>query len=205
MHKKKDERRDIYQGSSHDLEKDFTPQVVQEQLEMRQRELRQSRVASLFFGTIALILSMILIVIVIRDFMSTHKPADKTRIAEKPYTPGYSLPEESFWVMDYKQAAPPAESDAKPGSKPLSSSRVKAAAYHIIMGQQAMSINATDQALEHFQKVIEIYPDIKGLYLALGMLHLKREEYAVAAQQLEKAVQEEEVFDAVANLGAAYI
>ena len=192
MHKKKDERRDIYQGSSHDLEKDFTPQVVQEQLEMRQRELRQSRVASLFFGSLAVALSVTLIVIVIRDFMSTHKPSTQTRIAEKPYAPGYSLPEESFWVMDYQQGASQTESGTNnPDPNPLSSSGVKTAAYHIIMGQQAMSINATDQALEHFQKVIEIYPDIKGLYLALGMIHLKREEYAVAAQQLEEAEHEE--------------
>ena len=205
MHKKKDESRDIYQGGGHDLEKDFTPQVVQEQLEIRQRELRNSRIASLFLGTIAIVLSVVLIVIVIRDFLSTHKPSVKTRAAEKPYVPGYSLPEESLWVMDYRQATPRAKSDANPGSKPLSSSGVKTAAYHLAMGQQAMSINATDQALEHFQKVVEIYPDIQGLQLAMGMLYLKREEYAMAAQHLEKAVQEEEVFDAVANLGAAYM
>jgi len=205
MHKKKDEIRDIYQGSSHDFEKDFTPQVAQEMLESRQRDLRRSRIASFFFGSLVIVLSVILIAVVIRDFLSARKPSVKVRAVEKPYIPRYSLPAESLWVMDYQAVVAQAEADPAPGPKPLSTKWVKNAAYHIIMGQQAMSINATNQALEHFQKVIEIYPDIQGLHLALGMLYLKCEKYALATQHLEKAVQEEEVFDAVANLGAAYI
>lgn len=205
MHKKKNEIRDIYQGDSHDFEKDFTPQVAKEQLELRQRDLRHSRLTSLVFGSLSIVLCVILIAVVIRDFLSERKPSRKIPTAEKPYIPRYSLPVDALWVMDYQQAAAQAEADAKPGPKPLSTKWVKNAAYHIIMGQQALSINAAEQAMEHFKKVVEIYPDIQGLHLALGMLHLQRESYALAAQHLEKAVQEEETFDAVANLGTAYI
>jgi predicted Zn-dependent protease len=205
MHKRKDEIRDIYQGHSHDFEKDFTPQVVKEQLEARQRDLQRSRLVSLFFGALVIVLSVVLIAVVIRDFLSERKPSKKIATTEAPFIPRYSLPMEALWVMDYQQAAAQAEADAKPGPKPLSTKWVKNAAYHIIMGQQALSINAAKQALEHFQKVVEIYPDIQGLHLALGMLYLQREEYMLATQHLEKAVQEEETLDAVANLGAAYV
>jgi tetratricopeptide (TPR) repeat protein len=205
MHKRKDEIRDIYQGNSHDFEKDFTPQIAREQLEFRQRDLRRSRLTSLFFGSLVIVLSVVLIAVVIRDFLSERKPSKKILTAEKPYIPHYSLPTEALWVMDYQQIAAQAEADEKTGPKPLSTKWVKNAAYHIIMGQQALSINAAEQAMKHFQKVVEIYPDIQGLHLALGMLYLQREEYALAAQHLEKAVQEEETFDAMANLGTAYI
>ena len=205
VHKRKDEIRDIYQGSSHDFEKDFTPQVVKEQLEARQRDLQRSRLASLIFGALVIVLSVVLLAVVIRDFLSERKPSRKIPAAEKPFIPRYSLPTEALWVMDYQQAAAQAEADAKLGPKPLSTKWVKNAAYHIIMGQQALSINAADQAVEHFQKVIEIYPDIQGMHLALGMLYLQRERFLLAVQHLEKAVQEEETFDAVANLGSAYV
>lgn len=205
MHKRKDEIRDIYQGSNHDFEKDFTPQIAQELIETRQRDLRRSRIASLFFGSLVILLSVSLIAVVIRDFLSERKPSVKARAAEKPYVPRYSLPAEALWVMDYQLTVAQTESAETPGPKPISTKWVKNAAYHIIMGQQALSINATEQALEHFQKVVDMYPDIEGLHLTLGMLHLKREEYALAVKHLGKALQEEETFDTVANLGAAYI
>ena len=205
MHKRKDELQDIYQGSNSDPEADFTPQVARELIELRQRDLRRSRVVSFFFGSLVIVLSVALIAVVIRDFLSTRKPSGKARNVEKPYIPRYSLPAEALWVMDYQQVAAQADAGEKPGPKPFSTKWVKNAAYHIIMGQQAMAINAPEQAMEHFQKVAEIYPDIQGLRLALGMLYLKRENYAQAVQHLEKAVQEEEGFDAVNNLGAACI
>jgi Tfp pilus assembly protein PilF len=82
---------------------------------------------------------------------------------------------------------------------------VKSAAYHIIMGQQALATDEPKQALEHFEKATEIYPDIEGLHPLMGLLYLRSEEYARAAQHLEKALKEEESFEVVNNLGAAYI
>ncbi len=205
MHKKKDEIRDIYQGSAHDFEKDFTPQVAQELIETRQRDLRRSRVVSLLFGSLAIVLSVTLIAVVLRDFLSERKPSKKALAQEKPYIPRYSLPADALWVMDYQMASAQTDNNDKPGPKPVSTKWIKKAAYHIIMGQQALAINEPEQALEHFQKVVEIYPDIQGLHRAVGMLYLQRKEYPQAVQHLEKALREEEVFDVVSNLGSAYI
>jgi len=205
MHKRKNEIRDIYQGSDRDFEKDFTPQVARELIESRQRDLRRSRIASLFFGSLVIVLSVTLVSVVIRDFLSERKPARKIISPDQPYIPRYSLPTESLWVMDYQMAAAQADASEKPGPKPLSTKWVKNAAYHTIMGQQALSINEPGKALEHFQKVAEIYPAIEGLHRTLGMLYLQRGEYTSAAGHLEKALLEEEAFDIFNNLGAAYM
>jgi len=53
--------------------------------------------------------------------------------------------------------------------------------------------------------VVEIYPEIEGLHRSLGMLYIEREEYEKAAENLEKALVEKELFDVVNNLGTAYI
>ncbi|MEI7850519.1 MAG: tetratricopeptide repeat protein [Kiritimatiellales bacterium] len=205
MHKRKDEIRDIYQGVTRDVEADFTPQVAQEQIEERQRELRRSRIVAFFFGSLVLVLSVALVAVVIRDFLGERKVSEKVRTPETPYIPRYSLPLDSLWVMDYQQAAAQAEVGEKPGPKPFSVKWVKQAAYHIIMGQQALSVNEPKQALEHFQKVTEIYPDIEGLHRAVGMLYLQSTNYALAAQHLEKALTEKEDPDVVNNLAVAYI
>jgi len=205
MHKKKEQIRDIYQSGEHNFEKDFTPQVAQELIDSRQRDLRRSRIVSLFSGSLVIVLSVSLVTVVLRNFLSERKPSKSARTSEKPYIPRYSLPANALWVMEYQNVASQLDDGEKPGAKPLSTKWVKNAAYHIIMGQQALVVNEPKQALEHFQKVIEIYPDIEGLHRTLGMLFLQREEYSLAAEHLEKALLEEEVFDIVNNLGTAYI
>ncbi|MDD3276850.1 MAG: tetratricopeptide repeat protein [Kiritimatiellales bacterium] len=204
MHKRKNEIQDIYQGGEHDFEKDFTPQIAKERLEERQRDLRRSQIASIFFGSLVIVLSVALVSIVIRNFLKSRTPSLKISTKETPFIPRHSLPIESLWVMDYQQVASQLDPET-PGPKPLSTKWVKNAAYHIVMGQQALYTHEKDQALEHFLKVAEIYPDIQGLHGALGTLYLQNDEYALAAQHLEKALAEEENFDVVNNLGSAYI
>ncbi|MBL7016907.1 MAG: tetratricopeptide repeat protein [Kiritimatiellales bacterium] len=203
--KKKDELRDIYQGDNTDFEKDFTPQVAQEIIEQRQRDLLRSRVISLFFGGLAVLLAVALIAVAIRDFLSKRSLRETVRSPESVYIPQHSLPSEAAWVMDYRQAADDSQFSDEPGEKPLSTKWVKKAAYHIIMGQQALAIDEPEEALRNFQEVVKIYPDIEGLHRSMGMLYIQEEQYELAAQHLELALEEEELFDVVNNLGTAYI
>lgn len=205
MQKKKDEIRDIYQGSEQDLEKDFTPQIARERLEERQRDLRRSHIVSMFFGALVIVLSVSLVAVVIRNFLSDRTPSKKIQTKETVFIPSYTLPTDALWVMDYRSVALPLDNDGEPGPKPLSTKWVKNAAYHIIMGQQALTMNDPKQALEHFQKMVAAYPDIEGLHGSMGQLYLQSQEYALAAQHLEKALKEEETFDVANGLGAAYI
>jgi tetratricopeptide (TPR) repeat protein len=204
MSKKKDEIRDIYQSTSTDFEKDFTPQVAQEMLASRQRDLRRSRLVSLCAGALVIVLSVALVAVVLRNFLSELNPAVKVRQEEKPFIPSHTLPADALWVMDY-QTVEDKGPDEEPGQKPLSTKWVKKAAFHIIMGQQALALSEPKAALEHFQKVVDIYPDIKGLHRSVGMLYLQQDNFALAAEYLEKALVEEESFDVTSNLGTAYI
>jgi Tfp pilus assembly protein PilF len=204
MHKRKDEIRDIYKGSEYDFEKDFTPQIAKERLAERQRDLRRSQLVSIFFGALVIVLAVILVSVVIRNVLHSRPPSRTIEAREKTFIPRHSLPPEFLWVMDYQQIASQLDGEA-PGPKPLSTKWVKNAAYHIVMGQQALYINEKEEALKHFQKVVELYPDMQGLHASMGTLYLQNSEYKAAAEHLEKALQEEESFDVLNNLGAAYI
>lgn len=202
MHKRKDEIRDIYRGGEHDFEKDFTPQIARERLAERQRDLRRSQLVSVFFGVLVIVLTVMLVSVVIRSLLYSRPPSRTIVSREKSFIPRYSLPPESLWMMDYQQVASQLDAEAQ-GPKPLSTKWVKNAAYHIVMGQQALYMKDKEQALEHFQKVIEIYPDIQGLHAAMGTMYLENGDYKPAAEHLEKALQQEESFDVVNNLGLA--
>ncbi len=203
--KRKDDLRDIYQSENKDFEKDFTPQVAQELVEQRQRDLLRSRVVSFAFGGLAVILSVTLIAIVIRDFLSEREIEKPVRTQETVFIPRHSLSEEAAWVMDYKEASDRIGVDDGEGEKPLSTKWVKKAAYHIIMGQQALAINEPDEALKNFQAVVDIYPNIEGMHRIIGMLYIQEENFELAVPHLEAALEEEELFDVVNNLGTAYI
>ncbi len=203
--KRKDELRDIYQSEHADFEKDFTPQVAQELIEHRQRDLARSRVASFLFGGLALVLGVAIISLVIRDFLDNRTIEKPVRTQESAFIPRHSLPAEAAWVIDYQQAIEQGGLETDPGEKPLSTKWVKKAAYHIVMGQQALAMNETEEALKQFSEVVAIYPEIEGLHRTLGMLYVQEENYKLAAEHLEMALEEEELFDVVNNLGTAYI
>jgi len=206
MHKRKDDIRDIYQGSNHDFEKDFTPQIDREILEERRRDLRRSRIVSLFFGSLMIVLAVMVAALVIHSFLNDRSPSrKKIQIQKAVFAPRYAQTSNTLWIMDYRQEAARPEEDENPGPKPFSTGWVKKAAYHIVMGQQALALNAPDQALEQFQKAVGIYPDIEGVQMAMGQLYLDRRNYPQAVVHLEKALQEEESFEAVNSLGKAYI
>ena len=203
--KRKDELRDIYQSNNKDIEEDFTPQVAQEIIEQRQHDLTRSRILALSLGGLTVFLSVALVAVAIRNLLIERTVTQPISTQDLAYIPRHSLPFNAAWVMDYQQAALQTELDNELGEKPLSIKWVKDAAFHIIMGQQALALEESDQALIHFQKVVEIYPEIEGLHRAMGMLYIQKEDFSLATEHLEKALLEEELFDVVNNLGTAYI
>ena len=206
--KRKDELRDIYQTNNPDFEKDYTPQVAQEIVEQRQRDLRRSQLGSLFFGGTAIALAIALVALVARNLLMENEADEPVQRADTAYTPRYSLSSEASWVIAYKQPNDISrfkEVD-ETGNYPLSARWIKKAAYHIIMGQQALSLEQKDEALTELRKVIAIYPDIKGVRNTLGMLCIQKELYEEAVEHLTLALDEEEsTFETINNLGTACI
>ncbi|MFA5689787.1 MAG: tetratricopeptide repeat protein [Kiritimatiellales bacterium] len=201
MQKRKDELRDIYQNYSKDFEQDFTPQVARELIEDHMRDLRRSRIMTTVFGIAVILLTVALIFIIIREMMSEYTLDDFSRTREREFVPLYSLPADDAWVLGTHDA----EMEPTPGAKPLSAPWVKAAAYQIILGQQALTVNAVDRALEHLDKALEIFPSMTGIHPTMGMLYLQKGNYTTAAVHLEKALKEGENFDSLNNIGATYI
>jgi len=205
MPKRKDEIQDIYQSQSPDFEQDFTPQVAKEVIETRQRDLRRTRLISTFLGGLIIVLAVVLTSVVIRNTLRERKATKRVLIEEKSYIPQYSLPADALWVMDYKPVADRADPDEEPGKKPVSAKWVKKTAYHIIMGQQAIAIGKPDQALDHFEVVYQIYPEIEGLHQTMGTIYLQNDHFEQAVEHLELALSEKESFMVLNNLGSAYI
>lgn len=205
--KKRNELRDIYQTDHSDDEKDFTPQVAQEIIERRQRDLFRSRMVSMFFGALAIVLSIVLVAVAVRQFLNKKEGPKPVKSPEQTYIPRHSLSSEAAWVINYKRSLGEEglEGIEDPGEKPLSTKWIKKAAYHIIMGQQALAISEPDAALEHFVDAVKIYPDLEGIHRVMGTLYIQKEEYDLAANHLELALEEEENFEVVNNLGTAYI
>ena len=199
MRKKKEEIRDIYRGSERDFEKDYTPQVASERLAERQRDLRRSQLAVLFLGGLGIVLAVALVFLVVHTLLNEQVLAEKSAVAAQ-----HVLPEESLWVMDYQRVDSP-EIEEAAGAKPVSLKWIKTAAHHVIAGQQALYLNDRESALDQFRKVVEIYPDIRGLRGAMGTLYRQNKEYRQAAESFEQSLKEEESFDVVNDLGLAYI
>ncbi len=203
--KRKDEFRDIYQSNSHDLEKDFTPQVAKELVEQRRRDLQRTHTRSIALGGLAVVIVITIISLVAHNVLTERNISTKVPTKERVFIPRHTLPLDAIWVLDYRLSSEQMNLDVELGEKSLSVDWVKKAAYHIIMGEQAMALQEMDAALEHFNYVVKIYPDIEGLHRAMGILYIYHEEYEKAAKHLEKALSEKETFSVVNNLGTAYI
>jgi tetratricopeptide (TPR) repeat protein len=203
--KRKDELRDIYQRNSHDLESDFTPQVKVDVATEQKQDIQRMRLLSLFLGGLMIIVIVGVIAVVIKDFLSEGEASTVVPSKEITFIPRHTLPSEATWVVNYQKVADKLDLNDDLAEKPLSAQWVTKAAYHIIMGQQALTLNELDSALEHLLKVVAIYPEIEGVHRSLGSIYIQRDDFLNAAASFEKALQEEELFDVLNNLGAAYI
>jgi tetratricopeptide (TPR) repeat protein len=171
--------------------------------ELIQRSLRRQRIITGASVGVAFLLASGLTVAVVKEYLSAARPVPVTQ--KTPYFEAYSLPEEEQWALEYRQIAFQADRGEPPGAKPLSTKWVKNAAYHTIMGEQALRLNQLSAARHHLEKARETFPDLSGIQRTLGVVYLKQLDFEPAAKQLREALREEESVDVLANLGAALI
>lgn len=92
------------------------------------------------------------------------------------------------------------------GDMPLDARWIKQAAYHLVQAERSTRNQDYDEALQEFDNVLLIYPDIKGVQRQIGLIQLRMEDYRSAAATFEKVATEEEMTFALANnLGVAYL
>ncbi|MDF7798247.1 tetratricopeptide repeat protein [Pontiellaceae bacterium B1224] len=183
---------------------DFTPQVSNEVVEERRREMRRHQLTSFTLGLLVLFLAVALIYLVVREYIDITKQSTAPPPITQGFIPRYSLPTESQWVMDFSRnyADPVWHGE---GERPFNAAWLKKAAFNIILAEQAAEVGNFKEATEYYENVREILPDLEGIKIPLGMAYLKQEEYEKALSLFESATDTDLPFDILNNLGAACI
>jgi len=171
--------------------------------EMIDRSMRRQRIINGSAVGLSLLIAAVLTVALVKQLRFAGSPDPLT--TRSPYFELYSLPEEEQWALEYRQIALHADRGELPGAKPLSTKWVKNAAYHIIMGEQALRLDHLSAARYHLEKARETFPDLSGIQRILGAVCLKQLDFESADELLRAALREEESVDVLANLGAALI
>lgn len=170
-----------------------------------EEDIRKHHQMSVISGIMAVGVVVVLAFLIaqsLRDNPSLS-PAEQAE-PEQEYVPYNSLPLEELWVMNYELVADRALLDSEEGVS-FSTKWLKYAAYHVILGQQALSFENAEKAVFHFEKALEILPELKDVQEPLGTAYLRANRPVEAVRHLEKALLEEDHFTTRSNLGIAYM
>jgi tetratricopeptide (TPR) repeat protein len=192
---------DIYREEAPKLpEKTAAAHPVQEQVT---RELRRRWFFNLFVGLLAVGLIVGILSAVVSNYAFAPEKIAPA-IQNQTYISTYTLPEDEQWIFEYRQVASQADNSATAGPKPLSTQWIKNAAYHIIMGEQALLQNDAPAAQSHLETALATFPEMTGIHRPLGTAYLKNQNLKQAAEQLQAALEKNPSIDVLNNLGVAY-
>ncbi|QHI68869.1 tetratricopeptide repeat protein [Tichowtungia aerotolerans] len=176
--------------------------------ELEQDTIRHQH-RTIVLGSILVLLSFFLAGNLIRH--SRQKPParpamEQTKAARLSYVPKHSLPLDSLWVITYQKNA--ADADLKLAAatnQPLSEESVKHAAYHLIMGRQALEEHFPEEATAHLEEALAIFPQLRNVHGVLGTVYLQLNQLEPAIRHLEAAQKEGPTLTVLNNLGAALV
>ena len=201
---------DIY-ATDHRDKDDYTPQVSSEIRAERQRELRRNQIMTFLLGLVVLGVTVAVTFVIVVKYRSAQM-AENTivELAEK-YVPRYDQPQgsESEWVMDYDTSFADASWDGE-GDRPFSALWVKKAAYNINMAETALKNSKYDDeslntAAMYYEQALEIFPDLEGVKIPLGMIYFRVNELEKAIALLETVPEEDLTYDTLNNMGASFL
>lgn len=168
-------------------------------------EIRKRRIFNISATLLTLALTAFLTISFVNDYLSAVSNKTVLAAEKQPYFAAYTLPAEEQWALEYRQVVKTADGGEPPGPKSFSARWVNNAAYHIIMGEQALRMNELPAAQNHFEAAINTFPAMTGIRHYLGEVYLKRQFFEKAVEQLRKAMEEQPSIEVLNNLGAAYI
>lgn len=83
---------------------------------------------------------------------------------------------------------------------------IKQAAYQIVLAEKAGAEERWDDAIAGYESALNTFPAMRGVYEALGLIYLKKKNYADAARVFEAAASRGEMSYVIANnLAVAYL
>lgn len=200
MEKKDTDIRDIYR--SKDLQSESDPSWNMSDL--IGRELRRRFIFNIVVALLTVALAVFLVSSIAKTSLSVSRQAEPAR-EKQPRLAAYTLPTDEQWAMEYRQVAFQADNSEQASSKAFSTKWVKNAAYHIIMGEQALRLNELAAAQNHLEAAVDTFPAMTGIRGFLGTVYLKRQYFEKAADPLQKALEEQPSVDLLNNLGVAYL
>ncbi|MBU0678106.1 MAG: tetratricopeptide repeat protein [Verrucomicrobia bacterium] len=176
--------------------------------EMIAREVHKGRKMLLIYSfTFAAFFTAVAIIIV-QQYLRTLEPGngDAQAAAEEAYVPVTPLDLNadpvSFFLTDELAQLAAADDIATEGE--LSVGGVKRAAFHIVQGETAAREGRFDDAVEQYQMVLTIYPQLIGAHRNLGLIHLRQKNYVAALKAFAEAEKEGDTeVGVVNNLGVA--
>ena len=169
-------------------------------------QLRRNQIQSALLGLSSIVLIFLLVAMLVRE--ARPKPAAAPTMlitAEDQFIPHYTLPADDLWVIMYENLGSGQALERILGEQPVSTKWIKHVAFHVIMGQQALSVKQYEKATIHLEKVLVVFPEIHGVYGSLGTAYLHLQKFEDAIAPLKKALEEEETFSIVSNLGIALL
>jgi len=166
--------------------------------QLRQLNVRFFVSALLFVG-----LTVGLVVLLTHDVRMTPPEAlPMARSLNGSFVPRYTLPMNEEWALIYESSIPH-EEPSNDIDRPVSSKWVKTAAYHVIMGHQALRQEQYEESAAHLETALRIFPSIEDVHEPLGIAYLKQQRFNEAAASLQTAVEENETVSAINNLGVS--
>ncbi len=180
------------------------PAPVQVITELIDHEIHKQRIFNISVGLLTLAMATSLTIYIMMDYLSVSRQATPSR-EKTTRLASFILPEDEQWTLEYQQVALQAESSEPSGRKAFSTKWVKNAAYHIIMGEQALRRNELSAAQNHFEAALMTFPAMIGTRSRLGEVYLKRQYFEKAVEQLQKALEEQPSVDVLNNLGVTYM
>lgn len=173
--------------------------------EQFERDIRRHRMISFFSGLLAGGLLLVVTLAAIKDYASQQPEPEPVASKKNTYLAAYTLPSEEQWVLEYRKVAGLSSSEDVPEENLFSTKWIKNAAYHLIMGEQALEVDEPATAQAHLEEALRIFPGIQDVRRALGAAYLKQNNFPKAVEVLELALEEGRSLDVLVNLGAAYI
>lgn len=200
---KRQQLQDIY-ASDQTTKDDYTPQVANEIVEERKREIRRHQFIGFILGMTILLLAVGLVYVVVREYIQIQKQSLNPTPITQEYIPRYSLPVEAQWVMDFtRDYADPKWNEE--GDRPLNSSWLKKAAFNIILAEQAAETGNYKETAEYYENALEILPDLEGIKVPLSIAYFKLKQFDKALKLMDGAADVDLTYDILNNLGAACI
>jgi tetratricopeptide (TPR) repeat protein len=211
----KHNKQDIYGTDRHHeapLHVAEKPEDMREGLDRWSKEMRRTRFHAILFSLTVLALVIFIGLALFFYYGQNNYPelADPPEeaapeVQKRPKRAAFDAGAEDTLMTDELSGITDEASPAG-GSMPISEKWIKQAAIHLTQAEKAARSGNLDAALDHYQRCMRIFPDIKGIHRHTGLIYLKQEKFERASVAFEMALLEEPAsFRLANNLGVAYL